>query len=67
MNKMKLPFRHRIRNSSPSGLRPITLPLGHAGFHNTGSLRVSAKDFLVSLNPRAGNEPAISDFPDRQL
>ena len=29
MNEMTLPSRHRIRNSSPGGLRPSTLPLGH--------------------------------------
>ena len=29
--EMTLPSRHRIRNSSPGGLRPITLPLGHGG------------------------------------
>ena len=26
---MTLPFRHRIRNSKPGGLRPSTLPLDH--------------------------------------
>ena len=31
VNEMTLPFRHRIRNSSPGGLRPSTLPLGHGG------------------------------------
>ena len=29
MNEMTVPSRHRIRNSSPGGLRPNTLPLGH--------------------------------------
>ena len=29
MNEMTLSSRHRIRNSSPGGLRPSTLPLGH--------------------------------------
>ena len=28
---MTLSSRHRIRNSSPGGLRPSTLPLGHGG------------------------------------
>ena len=32
MNEMTLPSRHRMRNSSPGGLRPSTLPLGHGGF-----------------------------------
>ena len=38
MNKITLPFRHRIRNSSPGGLRPSTSPLSHGGSsasHNT--------------------------------
>ena len=29
MSEMTLPFRHKIRNSNPEGLRPSTLPLGH--------------------------------------
>ena len=29
MSEMTLLSRHRIRNSSPGGLRPSTLPLGH--------------------------------------
>ena len=32
MNGMALPSRHMIRNLSPGGLRPSTLPLGHE-FH----------------------------------
>ena len=31
MNEMTLLFRHRIRNSSPGGVRPSTLSLGHGG------------------------------------
>ena len=31
MIEMTLSYRHRIRNSSPGGLRPSTLPLGHGG------------------------------------
>ena len=31
MNEMPLPSRYRIRNSSPGGLRPSTLPLCHGG------------------------------------
>ena len=31
MNEMTLSSRHRIRNSSPGGLRSSTLPLGHGG------------------------------------
>ena len=36
MNEMTLSSRHRIRNSSPGGLRPSTLPLGHGGSPQTG-------------------------------
>ena len=32
MDEMILPSWHRIRNSSPGGLRPSTLTLGHGGF-----------------------------------
>ena len=35
MNEMTLSSRHRIRNSSPGGLRPSTLPLCHGGYRNT--------------------------------
>ena len=31
MNEMTLSSRHRLRNSSPGGLRPSSLPLGHGG------------------------------------
>ena len=31
MNMMKLPSRHRIRNSNSGGLRPSTLPIGRGG------------------------------------
>ena len=31
INKITLPSRHRIRNSSPGGLTPSTLPLSHGG------------------------------------
>ena len=31
MIEMTLSSRHKIRNSSPGGLRPSTLPLGHGG------------------------------------
>ena len=35
MIEMTLSSRHRIRNSSPGGLRPSTPPLGHEVPHNT--------------------------------
>ena len=36
---MTLPSRHRIRNSSPGGLRPSTLPLSHGGSSAPHNLR----------------------------
>ena len=54
MNKITLPSRHRMRNSSPGGLRSSTLPLSHGGSsapHNIyeWSLRVSGKERFVPL------------------
>ena len=50
----KLPARHRIQNSSPGGLWPSTLPLGHGG-----KPRVDGEEtFFVSFKPpRPGSEP----------
>ena len=53
MNEMTLPFRHRIRNSSPGSLRPSTLPLGHGGSEQY--LRMSGEEtFLRNLKGRVG-------------
>ena len=49
---MTLSFKHRIRNSSPGGLRPITLPLGHGDSPQYWVLRVDGEE-----TPRPGNEP----------
>ena len=56
---MTLSSRHRIRNSSPGGLKPSTLPLGHGG---SPQYRVSHVDggetFCVYFKPpRPGTEP----------
>ena len=53
MIEMTLSSRHRIRNSSPGGLRPSTLPLGHGGSplsHVDGE-----ETFFVSLTAETGN------------
>ena len=48
MSEMTLPSRHRIRNSSPGGPRPSTLPLVHGG----------SSEYLIFTSERgAGNEP----------
>ena len=70
MNDMTMPSRHRILNSSTGDLRLSTLPLSHGGYpHNWifESERGRNILFLWNLNARAGFEPAISDFPSRQL
>ena len=54
-DKLTLPSRHSIRNSGPGVFR-------HATF---GQRR--KKLFLWNLNARSGDEPAISEFPSRQL
>ena len=67
---MTLPSRHRIRNSSPGGLRPSTLPLGHGSspqYYFFMSERGRNMLFLWNLKARVGFEPAISDFPSRQV
>ena len=49
MNEMTLPSRHGIQNSSPGGLKPSTLPLGHGGYGNIEYLRVSGKKYFLCL------------------
>ena len=56
---MTLSSRHRIWNSSPGGLRPSTLPLGHGGSPQYWLSHVDGEEtFFVSFKPpRPGNEP----------
>ena len=56
---MSLSSRHRIRNSSPGGLRPCTLPLGHGGSPQYWLSHVDGEEtFFVSFKPpRPGTEP----------
>ena len=56
---MTLPSRHRTRNSSPGGLRPSTLPLGHGGSPQYWLSHVHGEEtFFVSFEPpRPGTEP----------
>ena len=53
MNQMSLPFKHRILNSIPGGLRPSTLPLGHG--HLKKKLRVSGEETFASLKSECQN------------
>ena len=56
---MTLSSRHKIRNSSPGGLRPSTLPLGHGGSPLYWLSHVDGEEtFFVSFKPpRPGTEP----------
>ena len=55
---MTLSSRHRIRNSSPGGLRPSTLPLGHGGSPQFWLSHMDGEEtFFVSFKPpRPGTE-----------
>ena len=59
MIEMTLSSRHRIRNSSPGGLRPSTLPLGHGSSPQYWLSHVDGEEtFFVSFKPpRPGTEP----------
>ena len=48
MNKVTLSSRHRIRNSSPDGLTPSTLPLGHGGSPQYLVLHVDGEETALS-------------------
>ena len=56
---MTLFSRHRTRNSSPGGLRPSTLPLGHGGSPQYWLSHVDGEEtFFVSFKPPSpGTEP----------
>ena len=58
MNEMTLSSRHRIRNSSPGGLRPSTLLLGHGGSPQYRVLHMDEEEtflFLFLSNRETGN------------
>ena len=54
-------YKYRILNSSPGGLMPITLPLGHGGSPQNWISHVDGEEaFFVSFKPpRPGTEPRI--------
>ena len=56
MIEMTLSSRHRIRNSSPGGLRPSTLPLTEAP-HNTDFHTWMGKKQFLFLSNRRDREP----------
>ena len=59
MIEMTPSSRHRIRNSSPGGLRPSTLPLGHGCSPQYWLSHVHGEEtFFVSFKlPRPGTKP----------
>ena len=57
MNEMTLSSRHRIRNSSPGGLRPSTLPLGHGGSPQYLLLHVDGEETFLFLSKRRDRKP----------
>ena len=54
---MTLSSRHRIRNSSPGGLRPSTLPLGHGGSPQYWLSHVDGEETFLFLSNRRVREP----------
>ena len=54
---MTLSSRHRIRNSSPSGLRPSTLPLGHGGSPKYWLSHVDGEETFLFLSNRRDRGP----------
>ena len=67
MIEMALSSRHRIRNSSPGGLKPSTLPLGHRGppQYNTDFHTWMGKKHLRFFN-RRDREPNPEHWRERQ-
>ena len=57
MIEMTLSSRHRIRNSSPGGLRPSTLPLGHGGSTQYWLSHVDGEETFLFLSNRRDREP----------
>ena len=66
MNAMTLSSRHRIRNSSPDGLRQSTLPLSYELATILNLLRVGEEETFVSLKLHGrsewGSNPRSSTF-----
>ena len=63
MNEMTLPSRHRIRKSSPCGLRPSTPPLGHGASPQNeifagergGNTSIYSQEEYASYGPTGGS------------
>ena len=57
MNEMTLSSRHQTRNSSPGGLRPSTLSLGHGGSPQYWVSHVDGEETFLLLSNRRDREP----------
>ena len=57
MIEMTLSSRHRIRKSSPGGLRSSTLPLGHGGSPQYWLSHVDGEETFLFLSNRRVREP----------
>ena len=60
MNEMTLPSRHGIRNTSPDGLRPSTLPLVTEVPHN---LEYEQDDAVMEIDRDSGCRPSFVWLP----
>ena len=57
MNEVTLSSRHRIRNSSPGGLRPSMLPLGHGRSPQYSVSHVDGEEtFCFYQTAKTGNQ-----------
>ena len=68
MNGMALPSRHRIRNSSPGGLRSSTLPLGHEWASERGgghfvALKLEGQSGARTRDLRHSKRAALTTVP----
>ena len=66
MIEMTLSSRHRMRNSSPGGLRRSTLPLGHGTPRNTDFHTWMEKKHFLFLSNRRDREPNPELWRERQ-
>ena len=64
---MTLSSRHRIRNSSPGGLRPSTLPFGHGGSPQYWLLHVDGGETFLFLSNRRDREPNPELWRERHV
>ena len=64
--EMTLSSRHKIRNSSPGGLTPSTLPLGHGGSPQYWLSLVDGEETFLLFSNRRDREPNPGLWRERQ-